>query len=310
MRLIFLGTPDFAVPSLEKIANSKHEILCVITQPDKPRGRNGEVSFSPVKEYALKHGLKVLQYNKIRFEGVEDLKALKPDIMVTCAFGQILSQEIIDIAPHGIINVHGSLLPKYRGASPIQWSILNGDKETGITIMKTEAGIDTGDILFVKKTPIKEDETAGELFDRLSVLGAEMIVDALDKIEAGDVHPQKQDDSQATVVKMLKKEDGEINWNDFAEKIYNQVRGMNPWPSAYTFLNGKMLKIHSAKVSEESGDVGKVLKADKQSLSVGCGKGSLEIKTLQLEGSKKMDYYSFLLGRKIEKGDILGVKND
>lgn len=309
MKIVFLGTPDFAVPSLERIADSRHEILCVVTQPDKPKGRSGELTSSPVKECALKRGIKVLQYNKIRLEGVEDLKELKPDIMVTCAFGQILSQEIIDIAPHGIINIHGSLLPKYRGASPIQWSILNGDSETGITIMQTEAGIDTGDILFVRKTKIGNGETAGELFDRLSLLGADMIVDALDKIESGEVTPQKQDDSQATVVKMLKKEDGEINWQNSAQSIYNQIRGMNPWPSAYTFLKGKMLKIHSATLSNESGEAGKVIRADKNSLTVCCGQGSLNIKTLQLEGSKKMDFYSFLLGRKIEKGDTLGREN-
>ena len=181
MKLVFLGTPDFAVPSLERIIASKHEILAVVTQPDKPVGRNNVLTPPPVKVCALKHGLKVLQYNKIRVEGVEDLKNLAPDIMVTCAFGQILSQEIIDIAPRGIINVHASLLPKYRGAAPIQYSVINGDTETGVTIMQTEAGIDTGDILSVEKTPIDPDETAGELFERLSELGAKLIVETLDK---------------------------------------------------------------------------------------------------------------------------------
>ena len=185
MKVIFLGTPDFSVPTLKAIIKSHHQLLAVVTQPDKPSGRGERLSYSPVKQVALENNLKVLQYDKIRLQGVDDLKRLAPDIMVTCAFGQILSQEIIDIAPHGIINVHASLLPKYRGAAPIQWSILNGDKETGVTIMQTEAGIDTGDIIAVEKTIISPEETAGELFDRLSFIGAELLVRTLDDIEQG-----------------------------------------------------------------------------------------------------------------------------
>ena len=205
MRVVFLGTPDFSVNTLKAIINSKHEVVAVVTQPDKPVGRSSKLVFSPVKQVAVEHNLKVLQYNKIRLEGVDDLKALNADIMVTCAFGQILSQEIIDIAPKGIINVHASLLPKYRGAAPIQWSIINGDSETGVTIMQTEAGIDTGDIICMEKTPISETETAGELFDRLSMLGAKLLVEALDLIESGNATFTKQNDDLATHVKMLKK---------------------------------------------------------------------------------------------------------
>ncbi len=306
MKIVFLGTPDFAVPSLKKIFNSKHEILAVVTQPDKPKGRSAVLTYSPVKETALSLGLKVLQYEKISLQGVEELKSLNADIMVTCAFGQILSKAIIDIAPKGIINVHGSLLPKYRGASPIQWSVLNGDKETGITIMQTEVGVDTGDILAVEKTPIGEDETAGELFDRLSEIGADLIVKTLDKIESGDITPIKQDNEKATVVKMLKKQDGAIDWSLSAQEIKNKVRGMNPWPCAFTTLNGKTLKIFSCEISCLNGKIGEVVKADKDGLTVACGQGSVNLKEIQLEGAKRMSYKDFLLGRRISVGDILG----
>ena len=313
MNLIFLGTPDFAVPSLKAIIDSKkHNILAVVTQPDKPVGRNAVLTPSPVKVCALEHGIKVLQYNKIRFEGVEDIKKLNPDIMVTCAFGQILSQEIIDIPAHGIINVHASLLPKYRGAAPIQYAVINGDDETGVTIMQTEVGIDTGDILAVKKTKIGDDETAGELFDRLSVLGAELIVDTLDEIENNTIIPVNQDETKATHVKMLTKESGKIDWSNPSEVIRNLIRGTNPWPCAHTFLNGKILKIFKAKnINKEHFDCcndkipcGTVLEASKK-LLVKTGDGVLEIDELQLEGSKRMNSEAFLLGRRINKGDVL-----
>ena len=306
MKLVFLGTPDFAVPSLEKIIASKHEILAVVTQPDKPVGRNNVLTPPPVKVCALKHGLRVLQYNKIRTEGVGDLKNLAPDIMVTCAFGQILSQEIIDIAPRGIINVHASLLPKYRGAAPIQYSVINGDTETGVTIMQTEAGIDTGDILSVEKTPIYPDETAGELFERLSEIGAKLIVETLDKIEAGKIMPVKQDETKATHVKMLTRETGKIDWTKSAKDIKNLVRGTNPWPAAHTFLNGKTLKIFVVDTldGDFDGQIGEVLRADKK-LVVKCGQGAVEIFEIQSEGGKRMSATAFDAGRKILKGDIL-----
>ena len=308
MRVVFLGTPDFAVPSLQLLIESRHEILAVVTQPDKAVGRKQEIVFSPVKKLALEHGLKVLQYNKIRLEGVEELKALNADIMISCAYGQILSQEIIDICPHGIINVHGSLLPKYRGAAPIQYSVLNGDKETGVTIMQTEIGIDTGDMLSVRKTQIGEDETAGELFDRLSVIGAELLIDTLDKLEKGQITPIQQDESLATHVKMIKKEDGVIDWSKTNSQIFNHVRGMNPWPCAFTGLNGKTLKIMKARAVDcDCGkQAGTVVCADiNNGLKVACGAGCLQILELQLEGSKKMPARDFLLGRKINVGDIL-----
>lgn len=308
MRVVFLGTPDFSVNTLKAIINSKHEVVAVVTQPDKPVGRSSKLVFSPVKQVAVEHNLKVLQYNKIRLEGVDDLKALNADIMVTCAFGQILSQEIIDIAPKGIINVHASLLPKYRGAAPIQWSIINGDSETGVTIMQTEAGIDTGDIICMEKTPISETETAGELFDRLSMLGAKLLVEALDLIESGNATFTKQNDELATHVKMLKKEDGIIDFSKSAREIYNFIRGMNPWPCAYTFLDEKPLKVHSSDIVEIEAfaQPGEVVCADsKRGLIIATGNGFIRLKEIQAEGGKKMADTAYLLGHKIEIGTKL-----
>ncbi len=308
MKVIFLGTPSFAVPSLNALIKSNHQLLAVVTQPDKKIGREQKIAFSPVKQLALDNGVKVLQYNKIRLEGVDELKSLNPDIMVSCAYGQILSKEIIDIAPHGIINVHGSLLPKYRGAAPIQQAVIDGEKETGITIMQTETGIDTGDILSVVKTPIGEDETSGELFDRLSLLGAELLIETLDKIEKGDITPIKQDERLATHVSMIKKEDGLINWSDDALTLFNKVRGMNPWPIAFTLFNGKILKIYKSSVVKTNydGKTGQIVCCDlKNGIVVKCGNDCLKIEELQLEGGKRLTARDFLLGRKMSLGDIL-----
>ena len=301
MKLIFLGTPDFAVPVLRAINNSKHEILAVVTQPDRPVGRKAIITPCAVKSEALNLGLKVLSYEKIRLEGVEDLRALNPDIMVTCAFGQILSQEILDIAKHGVINVHASLLPKYRGSAPIQYSVINGDSETGVNIMQTGLEVDSGDILLQSSLNIGEDETAGELFDRLSILGADLIVCALDKIERGEITPIKQDHSKATHVKMLRKEDGVIDFSKPAVEIKNLIRGLNPWPIAFTRYEGKTLKIFKAKVVDGSGVAGEVLSSDK-TIIIATGDKALEIEELQLEGSKRMSAKEFLLGRKIPVG--------
>lgn len=310
MKVVFLGTPDFAVPSLEALLKSNHQVLAVVCQPDRRVGREQKLTFPPVKKIALKHGVKVLQYEKIRLEGVDDLKSLAPDIMVSCAFGQILSQDIIDIAPHGIINVHGSLLPKYRGAAPIQQSVIDGETETGVTIMQTEKGIDTGDILSVSKTPIGERETAGELFDRLSFIGANLLIETLDKIENGEIVPVKQDDSKATHVSMIKKEDGLIDWNDSARNIFNKIRGMNPWPVAFTKFNGKTLKIYASTIvdfdNSENYANGSVVLADvNNGFIVSTGNGYLRLDEIQLEGSKRLTAHDFLLGRKIAVGTIL-----
>lgn len=308
LKVVFLGTPDFSVNTLKAILNSRHEVLAVVTQPDRPVGRSGKPVFSPVKQVAVEKGIKVLQYNKIRLEGVEDLKALNPDIMVTCAFGQILSQEIIDIAPKGIINVHASILPKYRGAAPIQWSIINGDSETGVTIMQTEAGIDTGDIICVEKTPISDKETAGELFDRLADLGANLLVKALDMIEDGSATYTKQNHDLATHVKMLKKEDGIIDFEKSSIQIYNFIRGMNPWPCAFAILNGKPLKVYSSEIVDYNSNLpfGSVVCANsKQGLIVSTANGFIRLKEIQAEGGKRMPDTAYLLGHKIEIGTKL-----
>ncbi len=301
MKVVYLGTPDFAVKPLEAINNSKHEILAVVTQPDRPFGRKAVITPCAVKQTAKSLGLKALSYEKIRLEGVEDLKALNPDIMVTCAFGQILSSEILNIPKYGVINIHASLLPKYRGSAPIQYSVINGDKTTGITIMQTDVGVDTGDILMQKEIEIFPDETAGELFDRLSILGAEIITQALDDIEAGVITRTHQDEALATHVKMLSKKDGIIDFSKSAIDIKNLVRGLNPWPIAYTYFGDKTLKVYKAEVSPIKGSVGEVLSLD-NGITIGSGENSITLVEVQLEGSKKMTAKEFLLGHKINVG--------
>ncbi|MBO4573265.1 MAG: methionyl-tRNA formyltransferase [Clostridia bacterium] len=309
MKIVFLGTPDFAVPSLNALITAGYEVVAVVTQPDRPVGRKAVLTPSPVKVAALSHGVKVLQFEKISRDGVEELKKLNADIMVTCAFGQILSKEVIDVAPKGIINVHGSLLPKYRGASPVQYAVINGDKIAGVTIMQTDTGIDTGDILAVEKTDVGEKETAGELFERLSKLGAELLLKTLKKIEDGSVVPVKQDEKNATYVKMIKKEDAKIDFSRPAAVVFNLVRGMHPWPIAFTYLRGKLLKIFSCEISHEEydGAFGEVVRADmKNGIVVKCGVGAIIINELLLEGGSKQNQREFLAGRKIFEGDILG----
>ena len=308
MKVIYLGTPDFAVAPLQKIVEEgKHEILAVVTQPDRPNGRSGKPVPPPVKVYAESAGLPVLQYHSIRKEGVEDLVRLAPDVMITCAFGQILSQEILDIAPVGVYNLHASILPEYRGSAPIQWAILDGKSETGVTVMKTDIGVDTGDILFCKRLSIGENETAGELFDRLSVLAAECGVEALRRLQRGDVTLTKQDESRATHVSMLKKEDGKIDWTKRAKTIHNQVRGLYPWPGTFTYWQGQQVKILQTALSDmpangkTAGEV--VVSSVKEGLFVACGEGVIEIKALQLAGGKKLPATEFLKGRPIAVGE-------
>lgn len=306
MKIVYLGTPDFAVLPLKKIFDAGYEILGVVTQPDKAVGRKQILTPSPVKQTALELGLKVLQYDKIRDEGVEDLKTLKPDLMVTCAYGQILSQEILDIPTLGTINIHASLLPKLRGSSPIQWSIINGDEITGITIMMTELGIDTGDIILKKELTIGTDETAGELFDRLSVLGADAIIEALELFKNNKVVKTPQNHSEATFTKMLKKEFGKIDFNNDAKDIHNLVRGLNPWPIAFTSLNGEVIKIYKTKVIKGEDVPGKIVKCDeKNGLIIACKKDFIEVLELQRAGGKRMNAKDFLRGFKVSEGTII-----
>ncbi len=306
MKVIYLGTPEFAVNPLKAIVSSdRHHVVGVVTQPDRPVGRKNIMTPPPVKVVANENGIPVFQYEKIRVEGVEDLKSLGADIMITCAYGQILSREIIDICPYGIINIHGSLLPKYRGASPIQSAVINGEKTTGITVMQTEEGLDCGDILAVFETPIGEEETSADLFARLSILGAKNICSVLDDIEDGKITPIKQDESQATLVKTIKKEDALIDFSKDALTVKNLINGMNPWPIAFTLKNGKKLKFYRARTAQGNGKAGEVIVADKK-LVIACGNGAVEIGILQEEGGKAMSAQSYLNGRKLKVGDLLG----
>ena len=300
MKIVFLGTPDFAVESLQAVYDAGHEILAVVTQPDKERNRR-EVTFSPVKQRALDLGLKVLQFSKIREEGEEILRELAPDVMLTCAYGQIISQSILDIPKYGVINVHASLLPLFRGSSPIQWAILTGQKRTGVSIMRTALQVDSGDVLLQKSVEIGENETAGELFDRLANLGAEALVEGLGLIESGRAVFTPQDHSKATHYPMLSKEDGHIDWNSNAQEILCKIRGMNPWPSAYCYLDGKIFKIWRANVAQDELGIGEI-QIQGKSMKIGCGDGAIEALEVQLEGKRRMDTASFVAGVKIQNG--------
>jgi len=307
MKVVYMGTPDFSVGALEAIINSGHEVTAVVTQPDKPKGRSKELQISPVKACALKYNLPVFQPVKIKAqEAVEKLREYEADIFVVAAFGQILSKEILTMPKYGCINIHASLLPKYRGASPIQWAVLNGEEVSGVTIMQMDEGIDTGDILMQEKVTLDAKETGESLFDKLAVCGADLIVKALDAIEAGTVTPVKQDEAVSTHVGMLKKEFGRMDFLQDAVVLERKIRGLNSWPSAYTYFKGKTLKIWNADVldTDGKGEPGEVLEVTKDWFSVCTGKGILQIKEVQLEGKKRMDVKSFLLGNTIEKGMI------
>lgn len=306
MRILFLGTPDFAVAALERIVGTDNEVVGVVTQPDRKRNR-GEVSFCPVKQFAVEKGIKVYQYESIRKEGVEDIKAINPDIMITCAFGQIISQEILDIPKYGVINIHASLLPKYRGSSPIQWCLVNGESKTGVTIMRTALAVDSGDILLQKEIDILPEENAGELFDRLAILGGQAIVEALEIIADGRAVYTPQQESQATHYPMISKEDGKIDWSKSAREVFNKMRGFTPWPSAFTTLDGKLFKILKCVVSDKifDGKEGQVFVEERKAYVV-CGNGTVELKEVQLEGKKAMPVSDFLLSGKLKTGVMLG----
>ncbi len=310
MKIIFLGTPEFAIPSLEKLVASRHEILAVVTQIDKPSGRGNKLTPSPVKVFALKNNLKLLQYEKISRDGYEEIKALKPDIMITAAYGQILSQSIIDIPKFGIINVHASLLPKYRGASPIQSAIMNGETVTGVTIMQTEAGLDTGDILSVAKVNIGAEETAGELTERLANIGAELLLKTLDDIEFDELMPEKQQHTSATITSKIRKEDCLINWNKSAKEIKCLILGSSPDPMARTMLNDQLVKIARVRVNNEvhipeSAQNGEIIQPSsaKTGVFVKCGQGVIELLEVQFPGGKLTSAKQLFGGRKLKIGE-------
>lgn len=302
MNIVFMGTPDFAVPTLKKLCESEHNILAVYTQPDKPVGRKQILTPPDVKVCAVENGLKVCQPTSLKDENsFEELKTLNPDVIVVVAYGKILPKNILDLPRYGCVNVHGSLLPKYRGASPIQSAVLNGDKLTGVTTMYMGEGLDTGDILLTSETKIGENETSAELFDRLSVLGAELLIKSLSALENGSVKPIKQDDSKATYTKKITKEMCPIDWKNSAQTVHNQVRGLQTWPVATAKLNGKEFKIHKTFLCDKSGSSGEVISTDP--LTVACGKGSLVIDELQISGKKRMKSDAFLLGHPLKIGD-------
>ena len=308
MRIVFMGTPDFSVPALEALAEGGHQVIAAVTQPDKPKGRGKAVLMTPVKEKALELGIPVYQPAKVREpEFVELLREMAPDAIVVVAFGQILPKAILEIPKYGCINIHASLLPKYRGAAPIQWAVIDGEKETGVTTMFMNEGLDTGDMLEKAAVPLDEKETGGSLHDKLSALGGNLILSTLKGLEAGTLKGTPQTDEGTCYAKMLKKSLGDIDWTMDAAAIERLIRGLNPWPSAYTSLHGKTLKIWDADVLDrEYGEApGTVAEASKNALIIQTGKGSLSVRSLQLEGKKRMDIQDFLRGYSVEKGTVL-----
>jgi len=308
MRVVFLGTPEFAVPSLDALGTAGYDLIAVFTQPDRPKGRGSQIAESPVKKAATAMGLPVLQPERIRRpDQVEQLRSLAPDLMVVVGYGQIIPQGIIDIPRHGILNVHASLLPRHRGAAPIQWAIANGERTTGVTIMQIDAGLDTGDMLMRQELDILPDETALELSGRLAPLGAELLIEAIRNIERGESHREKQDDAHATLARILKKEDGLIDWNCPAKQIYDRLRGFTPWPGAYTSFRGQQLSIVRARPSEGASEPVGVMVTEKRRLLVGCGESTLlELMEVQLAGKRPMSSDAFLNGYKLTSKEELG----
>lgn len=310
MKIVYMGTPDFAVPALAALAESGYEVAGVVTQPDKPKGRSKTLVATPVKEEALKHGIPVYQPKKVREpEFVETLKEIGPDIIIVAAFGQIIPKEILDMPEFGCINIHASLLPKYRGAAPIQQAVINGDKEAGVTIMKMGIGLDTGDMISQASVPLAEDETGGSLFDRLADLGADLLVKTLPSIfDRTAVYEPQPEESPTPYVGMITKQMGLLDFHKDAEELERLIRGMDPWPSAYTFLNGKSLKVWKAAVEQKvsgSEEPGTIVNTDKEGIHVACGQDRLVLKEIQLEGKKRMDAAAFLRGYPIETGTML-----
>ncbi len=303
MELIFLGTPSFAVPSLQRSVAAGHHVIAVYTQPDRPKGRGQREAMPPVKEAALRLGLLVRQPEWVRKpEIVEELRAMKPEAMIVVGYGQIIPQAILDIPPLGIINVHASLLPKYRGAAPIQWAIARGESRTGVTTMRIDAGLDTGDMLLKWETEIGAEETAVELGERLATAGADLLVRTLETLPS--IKPEPQDNAQATYAPILKKEDGHIDWHMPRQEILDRIRGLVPWPGCYGFLRGARMHVWKARSNDSSLPAGE-LRADRRKLFAGCSDGSIEILELQLEGKKRMDAASFLNGFQLHAGEML-----
>ena len=309
MRVIFMGTPDFSVGTLEALVAAGHDVCLAVTQPDKPKGRGGRMQYTPVKEKALAYGIPVYQPRRVRDpECVEELRKYHADVIVVIAFGQILPKSILELTPYGCINVHASLLPKYRGAAPIQWAIIEGESVTGVTTMQMDEGLDTGDMIMKTEIPIAADETGETLHDKLAAAGAELCVKTLKALEEGTAVHEKQGESPTAYAKMLTKELGDIDWAEPAVKIERLVRGLNSWPSAYTRWNGKVMKIwRAAAEAAETADVqpGTVVSVEKESFAVQTGDGVLRVLEVQMPGKKRMDAGAFLRGNTMEPGELL-----
>lgn len=307
MKIIFMGTPDFSVPTLDAIKKDGNEIVLVVTQPDKKKGRKGILTPPPVKEWAVKNNISIFQPVKLREkQNIEELEKYEADVIVVAAFGQILPKEVLDMPKYGCINVHASLLPKYRGASPIQWAILNGDDETGVTTMQMGVGLDDGDILLQKKVPISSEDTGGSLFDKISKIGADLLIETLHRIEKNDIVRIPQDDEKATHVGLIKKDFGILSFDEENKYILNKIRALNPWPSAFTFYKDKMVKIWKAKsvsFNNKGYEYGDLVVENKDELLVVTRNGAISILELQEEGKKRIKAADFLRGHKIEKGD-------
>lgn len=305
MRIVFMGTPDFAVPSLEALLTSGHEVVGVVTQPDRPKGRGQEVVFSPVKVVCRREGIPVLQPLKMKDPAFLDaLRQWQPDVIAVTAYGRILPPAILTMPPRGCINVHGSLLPKYRGAAPVQWAIIRGERDTGITTMFMAEGMDTGDMLLQEKVQILPEDTAGTLAPRLAEVGGRLLVETLRRLEAGTLTPQPQDDAQATMAPLLKKEDGEVDWTLPAAEIANRVRGLSPWPGAYTYVNGERWVLCRVAVGQEVSGAppGTVMKVTKDRVEVGTGAGTIQLLDIQPSNSRRMTMAQYLAGHQLDQG--------
>ena len=309
MKIIFMGTPDFSVGTLEALVEAGHEVVLAVTQPDKPKGRGKEMQFTPVKECALKYNIPVFQPVKVREpECIEELRKYEADIMVVVAFGQILPKEILEMTPYGCVNVHASLLPKYRGAAPIQWAIIDGEEVTGVTTMQMNEGLDTGDMLLKTIIPIEAKETGGSLFDKLAEAGAKLCVETLEGLQNKTITPEAQGETPTDYAKQIKKELGNINWTKPGVEIERLIRGLTPWPSAFTDWNGKVMKIWDAEIVEGSSDKepGTIVKVEKDAFYVQTGEGFLKVCELQIPGKKRMDAGAFLRGYQVQEGIVLG----
>ena len=308
MKVIFMGTPDFSVGTLEALVEAGHEVVLAVTQPDKPKGRGGKMQFTPVKETAMKYDIPVFQPKKVReAECIEELRKYNADVMVVVAFGQILPKEILEMTPYGCINVHASLLPKYRGAAPIQWAVIDGEEVSGVTTMQMNEGLDTGDMIMKTEIVLDKKETGGSLFDKLASAGAKLCVETLEALENKTATWEPQGETTTSYARMLDKELGNINWEKTAVQIERLIRGLNPWPSAYTDWNGKVMKIWEADVVDKNTEAvpGTIVKVEKDGFYVQTGEGQIKVTALQIPGKKRMDADAFLRGYQIEEGTLL-----